>query len=89
MKLVSSAIFIINPLVFNIYVSGMDEYGEIYMSSRSDVNMVVTVNPTTKQILLTNIPRDYYVQLHNTTGLKALTTPAAPVAIPALAPSIA
>ena len=53
---------------FNIYVSGIDTYGEITSVSRSDVNMVVTVNPTTKQILLTSIPRDYYVPLHGKTG---------------------
>lgn len=48
---------------FNIYVSGIDTYGEISSVSRSDVNMVVTVNPKTRQILLTSIPRDYYVTL--------------------------
>lgn len=53
---------------FNIYISGIDTYGEISSVSRSDVNIVVTVNPSTKQILLTSIPRDYYVQLHGTTG---------------------
>lgn len=56
--------------VINIYISGMDEYGNVVTKSRSDVNMVVTINPETKQILLTNIPRDYYVQLHDTTGYK-------------------
>lgn len=56
--------------VFNIYISGMDQYGKVTETSRSDVNMIVTVNPKTKQILLTNIPRDYYVQLHDTTGYK-------------------
>lgn len=56
--------------VFNIYISGMDEYGEVRETSRSDVNMIVTINPKTKQILMTNIPRDYYVQLHDTTGYK-------------------
>lgn len=49
---------------FNIYISGIDTFGEIASVSRSDVNMVVTVNPKTKQILLTSIPRDYYVPLH-------------------------
>lgn len=53
---------------FSIYISGIDTYGEISSVSRSDVNIVVTVNPKTKQILLTSIPRDYYVQLHGTTG---------------------
>ena len=55
---------------FNIYISGIDTYGEISSVSRSDVNMVVTVNPKTKQILLTSIPRDYYVKLHGKTGYK-------------------
>ena len=53
---------------FNVYISGIDTYGEISSVSRSDVNMVVTVNPKTKQILLTSIPRDYYVKLHDKTG---------------------
>ncbi len=56
--------------VFNIYISGMDEYGAVSDASRSDVNMIVTVNPKKKQILMTNIPRDYYVALHDTTGYK-------------------
>ncbi len=55
---------------FNIYISGMDEYGTVASVSRSDVNIVVTINPETRQILLTSIPRDYYVQVHGTTGLK-------------------
>ncbi len=56
--------------VFNVYISGMDEYGKVSEISRSDVNMILTINPKTKQILMTNIPRDYYVQLHDTTGYK-------------------
>lgn len=48
---------------FNVYISGIDTYGNIASVSRSDVNMVVTVNPKTKVILLTSIPRDYYVTL--------------------------
>ena len=55
---------------FNIYITGIDTYGEINSVSRSDVNIVATVNPKTKQVLLTSIPRDYYVQLHGTTGVK-------------------
>lgn len=55
---------------FTVYISGIDTYGEISTKSRSDVNILMTVNPKTNQILLTNIPRDYYVQLHGTTGLK-------------------
>lgn len=55
---------------FAIYISGIDTYGEIASVSRSDVNMVMVVNPETRQILLISIPRDYYVQLHGTTGTK-------------------
>jgi len=55
---------------FAIYISGIDTYGEISSVSRSDVNMVMVVNPKIRQILLVSIPRDYYVQLHGTTGTK-------------------
>lgn len=55
---------------FTIYISGIDVYGNIETVSRSDVNILMTVNPQTKQILLTSIPRDYYVQLSKTTGYK-------------------
>ena len=53
---------------FNIYITGIDTYGEISSVSRSDVNMIVTVNPKTRQILLTSVPRDYYVKLHGKSG---------------------
>lgn len=49
---------------FNIFVSGSDEYGKINQVSRSDVDMIITVNPITHKVLLTSIPRDYYVTLH-------------------------
>ena len=55
---------------FSVYISGIDTYGEISSVSRSDVNMVVTVNPSTQQILLTSIPRDYYVKLHGKSGYR-------------------
>lgn len=55
---------------FNIYISGIDTYGEVSAVSRSDVNIIATVNPRTNEILLTTIPRDYYVQLSGTTGYK-------------------
>lgn len=53
---------------FNIFISGMDEYGDINQTARADVNMVATINPKTKQILLTSIPRDYFVPLPCTFG---------------------
>ena len=55
---------------FAVYISGIDTYGKISSVSRSDVNMVMVVNPKIRQILLVSIPRDYYVQLHGTTGNK-------------------
>ena len=55
---------------FTIYISGIDVYGDIETVSRSDVNILMTVNPKTKQVLLTSIPRDFYVQLHGTSGYK-------------------
>lgn len=55
---------------FAVYISGIDTYGKISSVSRSDVNMVMVVNPKIRQILLISIPRDYYVQLHGTTGNK-------------------
>ncbi len=48
---------------FNVYLSGIDTYGSIQNESRSDVNIIMTVNPVTKKILLTSIPRDSYVRV--------------------------
>lgn len=48
---------------FTVYISGIDTYGEIAKTSRSDVNILVTVNPVTKVILMTTTPRDSYVPL--------------------------
>lgn len=58
---------------FNIYVSGIDTYGAVSSVSRSDVNMVITVNPKTNKILITSIPRDYYVPLSGKDGKDKLT----------------
>lgn len=55
---------------FVIYISGIDTYGEVATVSRSDVNILAVVNPKTHKILLVNTPRDYYVQLHGTSGTK-------------------
>ncbi len=48
---------------FNVYIAGGDGYGSIDYTFNTDVNMVATINPTTRKILLTSIPRDYYVNL--------------------------
>ncbi len=55
---------------FSVYLTGIDTYGKLNKVSRSDVNIVMTVNPKTAKILLISIPRDYYVQISGTTGLK-------------------
>ncbi|MBP2620743.1 LCP family glycopolymer transferase CpsA [Streptococcus panodentis] len=52
-----------NADVFNIYVSGIDTYGSISSVSRSDVNIIMTVNRKTKKVLLTTTPRDAYVAI--------------------------
>ena len=48
---------------FNLYISGIDTYGPISSVSRSDVNIIMTVNQETKKILLTTTPRDAYVPI--------------------------
>lgn len=58
---------------FNIYISGIDTYGVVSSVARSDVNMVISVNPKTHQILITSIPRDYYVSLPSKNASDKLT----------------
>ena len=58
---------------FNIFISGIDTYGNINSVSRSDVNMIMSINPTDKKILLTSIPRDYYVKLSGINEYDKLT----------------
>lgn len=58
---------------FNIFISGIDTYGSISSVARSDVNMVITVNPNTHKILITSIPRDYYVTLAGKNAKDKLT----------------
>ena len=48
---------------FIVYISGIDTTGPITTTSRSDVNMLMAVNPVKKKIGLVFIPRDYYVPL--------------------------
>lgn len=60
---------------FNVYISGIDQYTEEqgFDLERSDVNMIVTVCPKTRKILLTSIPRDTYVKLHTAGKMDKLT----------------
>ncbi len=56
---------------FNLYISGSDSRSnKIQNNSRSDVNMVLTINPVSKTVLMTSIPRDYYVYIHGKTTMK-------------------
>lgn len=55
-----------NPFV--VYISGIDTYGSISKTSRSDLNMLAIVNPEKKKLLLIFIPRDYYVALQCPNG---------------------
>lgn len=53
---------------FNVYISGIDVAGPITTNSRSDVNIIMTINPNTNKILLTTTPRDYYVTIPGVSG---------------------
>ncbi len=55
--------FSVTKDTFSVYISGIDVYGAIETNSRSDVNIIATVNPKTHQILLTTTPRDFYVTI--------------------------
>lgn len=61
-KTESLAVSNITTHPFTIEISGNDAYGDLEEDSRSDVNMLVTINPNTSTVLLTSIPRDYYIQ---------------------------
>lgn len=58
---------------FNIYISGIDTSGKISNVARSDANIIATVNLSKHEILLTSIPRDYYVTLHSKKAKDKLT----------------
>lgn len=56
--------------IFTMYISGIDTYGAVSTRSRSDVNIIAVVNTNTKQVLLVSTPRDYYVELSISNGVK-------------------
>ncbi len=55
---------------FLLYLSGSDSREGLTEKTRSDVNIVIAINPETHKMLMVSIPRDAYVQLHGTTGPK-------------------
>ena len=59
--------------IFNVYISGIDTTGSINNVARSDANILATVNTRTHEVLLTSIPRDYYVTLHSKKAKDKLT----------------
>jgi LCP family protein required for cell wall assembly len=56
--------------VFTIFISGIDTPGAVSKTSRSDVNILATVNTKTHQIFLLTTPRDYYVPLSISNGVR-------------------
>lgn len=62
----------VNGEPFILYISGNDGEGEIASQGHSDVNILVCVNPKTRQVLLISTPRDSYVKMHNADGREGL-----------------
>ena len=58
------------PAAYQIYFSGIDNRGPLIAESRSDANVIITVNTETKQILLVHIPRDYFIEFASDPGFK-------------------
>lgn len=58
---------------FVFYISGVDTNGKVESKARSDVNILVAVNPSKNKILMVNTPRDYYVKLHSKKSMDKLT----------------
>ena len=57
----ANAVSDITSKPFNVLISGSDTRGGFDENGRSDVIMVATVNPKTSTVLLTSVPRDFYV----------------------------
>ena len=58
---------------FIVYISGIDTNGKVAAKARSDVNILIAVNPKDKKILMLNTPRDYYVKLGKKKAYDKLT----------------
>lgn len=58
----ANAVSNITTTPFNVLISGSDTRGGYDENGRSDVIMIATVNPKTGTILLTSVPRDFYVE---------------------------
>ena len=53
---------------FHIYISGIDTAGSISKESRSDVNIIMSIDPQNHKVLLTSTPRDYYIPIPGISG---------------------
>jgi len=73
LKEVSTSNISIKDNTFTLLISGLDRSGNISNVSRSDVNILMTVNTSTSEVLLNAIPRDYYVTLHSKNAKDKLT----------------
>lgn len=58
---------------FNLFISGSDSRGSVNATARSDVDMILTINPKTHKVLMTSIPRDYFVTIHGKNAKDKLT----------------
>lgn len=58
---------------FVVYISGIDTYGEVSTVSRSDVNILLVINPLKHEILLINMPRDLFVYIPHVHDYDKLT----------------
>ena len=55
--------------IIRLYISGIDTRGGEIINTRSDVNIIATINTDTKQMLLVSTPRDYFVPLSISNGV--------------------
>ena len=55
--------------IIRLYISGIDTRGNEIINTRSDVNIIATINTDTKQVLLVSTPRDYFVPLSISDGI--------------------
>lgn len=58
---------------FTLLISGVDSRGDVSEKSRSDVDMILTIDPIHRRVLMTNIPRDYFVTIYGQGGKDKLT----------------
>lgn len=57
-------------MIFTVFISGIDSRSGLVEKSRSDVNILASVNTATKQVVLISTPRDFYVPLSISNGAK-------------------